>query len=350
MFNKILLMNTGRIKRTLADLSSWAVNTYSSSARESMTRLDLSGEAYLSSVNPTNLYNSLSRCFALTDLSVVREFDTSQCTDISSCFYGDISLERLNLLKWDTSNITDMSGAFDTTAFSSLDLSTWDTSNVTKMRSMFGSGVIGTLDLSNFSSASLNTSTASHLNGFYYIFDGNPKNYLILNSTTVKFVPTANSYLSGSCKILVPNSALSAYKSNSFWSTVSSRIEAIEDYTIWRNNGEVEVFPKTYNASDIVVLNGTVAKPSTILADTNTTISINYGNSSVTNVSMKGTLMCYTGDGGSSGSYNTSIGTITNGVLSFTRTYSSGSNVVVIYGTTYNNYKINKVAIQFNVA
>ena len=74
--------------------------------------------------NPTSL-----------DLS---KFDTSQVTDMSQMFSDMSNLATLNLFNFDTSNVTNMSYMFNYTyRLISLNLSNFDTSQVTNMNSMF---------------------------------------------------------------------------------------------------------------------------------------------------------------------------------------------------------------------
>ena len=94
-------------------------------------------------------------------------------------------------------------------SLTSLDLSNWDTSNVVSSYNMFEAC--------------------------------NNLQYLILNSTTVKF--TTSDDLRSECKILVPSSALDTYKSHSAWSSRASQFDAIENYTIVKSNGTVTVTP-----------------------------------------------------------------------------------------------------------
>ena len=88
--------------------------------------------------NPTSL-----------DLS---KFDTSQVTDMSQMFSDMSNLAALNLSNFYTSKVTDMGAMFNYTyRLISLNLSNFDTSQVTNMNSMFfGVSNLTTLNLSNF--------------------------------------------------------------------------------------------------------------------------------------------------------------------------------------------------------
>jgi surface protein len=70
----------------------------------------------------------------LTDVSV--DFPTT-VTNLSYCFKAASKLNHQNLLLWDVSNVTNMSGMFSKAVAFNQDLSSWDVSNVTNMSHMF---------------------------------------------------------------------------------------------------------------------------------------------------------------------------------------------------------------------
>lgn len=87
--------------------------------------------------------------FKNIDLS---KFNTSNVTDMSSMFSGCKYTEKLDLSKFDTSKVIDMSGMFSGCSdLKTIDLSKFNTSEVTNMSGMFG-GCSGLkkLDVSNF--------------------------------------------------------------------------------------------------------------------------------------------------------------------------------------------------------
>ena len=76
-------------------------------------------------------------CQSLTSLDLSK-WDTSNVTDMSWMFVGCYSLTSLDLSSWDVSNVTDMYNVFyNCGSLTSLDLSNWNTSNVTSMSGMF---------------------------------------------------------------------------------------------------------------------------------------------------------------------------------------------------------------------
>ncbi|MDQ8327161.1 BspA family leucine-rich repeat surface protein, partial [Enterococcus faecium] len=72
-------------------------------------------------------------CNSLTNLDVSK-WDTSNVTDMSDMFGMFVSgprssLTNLDVSKWDTSNVTNMSAMFrDCKSLTTLDVSDWDTS------------------------------------------------------------------------------------------------------------------------------------------------------------------------------------------------------------------------------
>ena len=68
----------------------------------------------------------------------IGKWDTSQVTDMSGMFDGARGLTNLNIGKWNTSKVTGMKSMFsEASSLTNLDLSKWDTSQVTDMGGMF---------------------------------------------------------------------------------------------------------------------------------------------------------------------------------------------------------------------
>jgi len=111
-------------------------------------RIDLSK---LDTSQVTDMSRMFSNCKSLTSLDM-SGFDTSQVTDMSYMFSDCFSLPSLDLSKFDTSKVTNMSYMFDgCSSLNNLDVSKFDTSQVTDMSSMFsGCKSLPSLDLSNF--------------------------------------------------------------------------------------------------------------------------------------------------------------------------------------------------------
>ena len=85
----------------------------------------------------TNMSSMFSGCNKLTNLNL-SSFDTSQVTDMSYMFRICEKLTSLNLSSFDTSQVTDMERMFENCIrLTSLDLGIFNTSQVTDMSYMF---------------------------------------------------------------------------------------------------------------------------------------------------------------------------------------------------------------------
>lgn len=250
--------------KPLVNLTNYMFNTYGSAAMQSMTTLPYEVSEYVESVIPTSLASffcdsEYDGCSLLTSVDL-SSWDISRVTSLQYTFCGCYCLVP-NVSNWDTSNVISMEGTFEyCSGFATLDLSNWDTSNVATLRFMFyNCNTLTSLDLSNWDTSQVydmygtfrechslisldlsnwNTSSVVDSN---YMFDSAPLQYLILNSSTVKF--TKSDSLRSGCKILVPSSALDTYKAHSAWSSRASQFDAIENYTIVKSNGTVTVTP-----------------------------------------------------------------------------------------------------------
>ena len=88
--------------------------------------------------NVTDMSEMFAECYGLVNLDL-SHFDTSNVTDMSDMFTHSISLANLNISNFDTFNVTDMPGMFNHCfALENLNLDSFDTSNVTNAIMMFG--------------------------------------------------------------------------------------------------------------------------------------------------------------------------------------------------------------------
>ncbi|HFX3861129.1 TPA: BspA family leucine-rich repeat surface protein, partial [Enterococcus faecium] len=111
-------------------------------------------------------------CNSLTNLDVSK-WDTSNVTNMSSMFDMFVSgprssLTNLDVSKWDTSKVTNMAAMFrDCKSLTTLDVSDWDTSKVTTMYSMFNNcHSLTSLDVSNW-----DTSNVTDMSGMFDMFE-----------------------------------------------------------------------------------------------------------------------------------------------------------------------------------
>ena len=64
--------------------------------------------------------------------------------------------------------------------------------------------------------------------------------YIVIDNNTI---PKSRSGTSG-VKFLIPQSMMDAYAADSYWSSYKSQLDAIENYTITRENGHITVQKK----------------------------------------------------------------------------------------------------------
>lgn len=91
---------------------------------------------------------------SMTDLTQIEGLgllNTSQVTDMSYMFQGDVSLTSLDVGNWDVSHVQNFQNMFfGTQKVTILDVSKWNTGSATNMIQMFDSAGVRTLDLSKW--------------------------------------------------------------------------------------------------------------------------------------------------------------------------------------------------------
>ena len=107
----------------------------------------------------TDMSGMFSRCSKLTSIEFSDNFDTSKVTDMNNMFYYCSGLTELDLSSFDTSNVINMSSMFNNcSSLTSLDLNHFDTFNVEDFMHMFWNcNNLITLDISNFNINKENT-------------------------------------------------------------------------------------------------------------------------------------------------------------------------------------------------
>ena len=120
--------------------------------REKMTSLILSENFNTSNV--TNMTYMFANCGEqnMTELNLPNTFNTSNVTNMSSMFSGEKKLTKLILPEsFDTSNVTDMKGMFwGCSNITELDLTKFNTSKVTNMSNMLSMGKIEKIYVSEY--------------------------------------------------------------------------------------------------------------------------------------------------------------------------------------------------------
>ena len=99
---------------------------------------------------------------SLLDVNGIKDFNTSNVTNMSEMFSGCYNLKSIDLSNWNTGNVTNMSDMFaGCINLKSIDLSNWDTGNVINMSAMFNAClVLENLDLLSFNTSNV-TNTSS---------------------------------------------------------------------------------------------------------------------------------------------------------------------------------------------
>ena len=108
--------------------------------------------------------NAVARA-KIKHLYFMRNFNTSNVTDMGGMFYGCSGLTTLEVSNFDTSNVTNISNMFyHCSSLTTLDVSNWDTSKVIYIHNMFnGCKSLTTLDVSNF-----DTSKVTQMNDMFH--------------------------------------------------------------------------------------------------------------------------------------------------------------------------------------
>jgi surface protein len=84
----------------------------------------------------------------------ISKWDTKNITDMSGMFVGATSFNQ-DIGSWNTSSVTDMSGMFDNATSFNQDIGSWDTSSVTSMSGMFASATSFNQDLNSWDTSSV---------------------------------------------------------------------------------------------------------------------------------------------------------------------------------------------------
>ena len=216
--------------------------------------VDVSNETSFEDLFSFFTFAYMAGVYSPSETILCSTWDTSNVINMQGTFGCLHNLKNLDVTNWNTSNVKNMRAMFtECNGLESLDLSTWNTSNVTDMYYMFSRcRNLLILDLSNFDTSKIGTDSGYEAWGEYvygstqYMFEAcSSLQYLIIDSSAFKFQLNANIELNDTCKILVPSVLISTYQNATYWSGHASQFEAIENYTITRNNGHVTVTPNS---------------------------------------------------------------------------------------------------------
>ena len=138
------------------------------------TEVKIEGLENLDTSNVRNMSSMFQYCSGLTSLDVSK-FNTSKVTDMSYMFYsryGENKLINLDMSNFDTSNVTNMSAMFyGCSKLTNLDLSNFNTSKVNDMSSMFASWS-GASKLTNLEISNFDTSNVTNMSNMFYNCNG----------------------------------------------------------------------------------------------------------------------------------------------------------------------------------
>ena len=111
-------------------------------------------------------------------------------------------------------------------------LTSIDASNATSIgnEAFSGCSALTSIDVSNATSI-----------GNYALYFCSSLKFIIIDSNTVS---TAHAQPPSGVKVLIPLSMVNAYAADSYWSSYKSQLDAIENYTITRENGHITVQKK----------------------------------------------------------------------------------------------------------
>ena len=138
------------------------------------------------------------------------KLDTSNITNMSRMFYMSSGLKSIDLSNFNTSNVTSMFSMFDgCSSLTTLDLSSFNTSKVTSMRGMFsGASSLQTLNIANFNLSNVDSMSVMFKNCTNLI------NLILPNSSAPKLINIQYAFYN--CTNLKGTIDLSNFKPNNY--------------------------------------------------------------------------------------------------------------------------------------
>ena len=147
--NSMFLGHTAHLIEFI-NMSNWTMGTpanMSSAFKDCQKLIDINFTG--AKLIPSIMQDTFKNCLLPTSLDLSL-WDTSQCTSMSGTF-GGCKATTINLKNWNTSKVVNMDGMFrDTTNLKNLDVLSFDTSNVTTYGYFISNTGLSHLDLSSF--------------------------------------------------------------------------------------------------------------------------------------------------------------------------------------------------------
>ena len=173
-------------------------------------------------LKPTTAVSMGSYTGTLPNLDMMKDFDMSQCKDMSNIFKS-ISNKNINLNTWNTQSVTNLSQAFYLCLSTTIDISSWDISNVTTMANMFYTcSAITTLKL--FKGTVKDNCVMT--NFFSYC---NKLKTVVINTDNVLPV-TSFASVSADCKFYVKDELINEYMTANLWIDRADYIYPLSEY------------------------------------------------------------------------------------------------------------------------
>ena len=206
-------------------------------------QLDHATEVDLSSVKvsrKTTLHQACNSCYNLRRIYGLNTWNPVETRSLDRAFaYNTLLADIGDISQWRMPELTNCERTFSDCDYRSLDLHDWYTPNLLYADYMFyGNALLKVVDVSG-----LDTRNAISMTG---MFQNCPSlQYLIIDSVELKFkrAQSESWFINGSCKILVPRSKLDDYKTWGYWANSANQFDAIENYSIYRHDGQITVTP-----------------------------------------------------------------------------------------------------------
>ena len=166
-------------------------------AASPLSKFDGSNLDVSSITNMCEMFGNLGSESSISDLTSLKNWNTSNVTNMSYMFSSNKISDLTPLANWNTSKVTDMRNMFDSNSISDLTpLANWDTSKVTDMSFLFANNpdIIDLSPIANWNISSIgnaNNADGHGFSGLVGLFVGNTK----LNLSNINNAPLMQGFL-----------------------------------------------------------------------------------------------------------------------------------------------------------